>query len=77
MNVNNITIDIVYTWVDLNNIEWLKKGMNSQKKDDNDISRYCSDLNEILYSIKSIKKYFRNKYRKYLLYQIVIIYLIS
>lgn len=59
-------IDIVFTWVDYNNKEWIKK-----KKQDaiecnakyNSSNRYNSNLNEITYAIRSTEKYFKNKYR--------------
>ena len=57
-------IDIVYTWVDPKDEEWIIqrnkfKGIKSVP----DLCRYNSDLNEIYYSIKSIEKYFNHDYR--------------
>ena len=59
-------IDIVFTWVDHTDKEWMKK-----KKQDaiecnakyNVNNRYNSNLNEIIWAIRSIEKYFKNKYR--------------
>lgn len=60
-NKNIIRLDIVYTYVDSNDKKWLK-----QKKRDcniNSVYRYNSDLEEIKYSVYSVEKYFKNKFR--------------
>ena len=58
-------IDIVFTWVDFNDVNWIKK----KKRDGleyNEVvntNRYNSNLNEIKYAVRSIEKYFKNNYR--------------
>jgi hypothetical protein len=52
-------IDIVYTWVDGNNEDWLAekaKYMPSQKRTDNKKKRYRNN-NEIMYSLRSVEKF--------------------
>ena len=61
-------IDIVFTWVDYKNKEWIKKKNQDSIKCNNIVkynnnNRYNSNLNEIKYAIRSIEKYFKNKYR--------------
>jgi hypothetical protein len=58
-------IDIVFTWVDFNDVKWnkkRKKDMIECKKVNNN-NRFNSNLNEIKYAVRSIEKYFKNKYR--------------
>lgn len=62
-------IDIVFTWVDHSDKEWIKKKnqdaknvINYNPKYDGN-NRYNSNLNEIIYAVRSIEKYFKNKYR--------------
>ena len=56
-------LDIVFTYVDSNDIEWNKKKNNDLKIKNEYNNRYNSNLDEIKYSIKSIEKYFKNKFR--------------
>ena len=61
-------IDIVFTWVDYKNKEWIKKKNQDAIKCNNIVkynnnNRYNSNLNEIKYAVRSIEKYFKNKYR--------------
>ena len=60
-------IDIVFTWVDYKDKEWIKKKNQDAIKCNNNVmhnnNRYNSYLNEIKYAVRSIEKYFKNKYR--------------
>jgi hypothetical protein len=61
-------IDIVFTWVDYKDKEWIKKKNQDAIKCNNNVmhnnnNRYNSHLNEIKYAVRSIEKYFKNKYR--------------
>jgi hypothetical protein len=61
----NIIIDIVYTYVDFNDKKWLKqkiKDCNIKNKEKLNY-RYNSNLEEIKYSVYSVEKYFKNKFR--------------
>ena len=54
-------IDIVFTWVDYKNKEWIKKKNQDAIKCNNIVkhntnNRYNSNLNEIKYAIRSIEK---------------------
>lgn len=58
-------IDIVYTYVDSKDIDWLNekqfyKGGNNDYT--NNLARSDTSLNELLYSIRSVEKYFANQY---------------
>lgn len=60
-------IDIVYTWVDPNNEDWLKKkNRHVSKKNSysNHGCRYDSSLEELKYSLRSLDKYFGKYVRK-------------
>jgi len=61
-------IDIIFTWVDYKDEEWIKKKNQDSIKCNNNVkhnnnNRYNSSLNEIKYAVRSIEKYFKNKYR--------------
>jgi hypothetical protein len=60
-------IDIIFTWVDYKHKEWIKKKNQDAIKNNivkhNNNNRYNSNLNEIKYAVRSIEKYFKNKYR--------------
>ena len=59
-------VDIVFTWVDYKDKEWIKKKNQDAIKYNNivkDNNKYNSSLNEIKYAVRSIEKYFKNKYR--------------
>jgi hypothetical protein len=60
-------IDIIFTWVDYKDKEWTKKKNQDAIKCNNNVmhnnNRYNSSLNEIKYAVRSIEKYFKNKYR--------------
>jgi hypothetical protein len=59
-------IDIIFTWVDYKDKEWIKKKNQDAIKYNNIAkynNRYNSSLNETKYAIRSIEKYFKNKYR--------------
>lgn len=61
----NIIIDIVYTYVDFNDKKWLKqKNKDCNIKNAGNLNyRYNSNLEEIKYSVYSVEKYFKNKFR--------------
>ncbi|WP_052283173.1 stealth family protein [Kluyvera genomosp. 1] len=56
----NFPVDVVYTWVDNNDIKWLEKINNYNVKNKERLGRYSTDKarfdnhNEIFYSIKSV-----------------------
>jgi hypothetical protein len=60
-------IDIIFTWIDYKDKEWIKKKNQDAIKCNNNVmhnnNRYNSQLKEIKYGIRSIEKYFKNKYR--------------
>ena len=60
-------IDIVYTYVDINDKDWQnEKRFFSQKEGllkDKYINQFNSNLEEIRYSLRSLDVYFKNKYR--------------
>jgi len=56
-------VDIVFTWVDYKDKEWIKKKNQDAIKYNNivkDNNKYNSSLNEIKYAVRSIEKYFKN-----------------
>lgn len=59
-------IDIIFTWVDYKHQGWIKKKKQDEIKYNivkHNNNRYNSSLNEIKYAVRSIEKYFKNKYR--------------
>lgn len=59
-------IDIVFTYVDFNDVKWINK-KNKDMLECNKVvvnnNHYNSNLNEIKYAVRSIEKYFKNNYR--------------
>lgn len=64
-NDKKVIIDIVYTYVDFTDKKWLKQKMKDCNiKNKGTLNyRYNSNLEEIKYSVYSIEKYFKNKFR--------------
>lgn len=61
--MKDIILDIIFTYVDHTDKKWLKQKLKDCNIKNYKINLYNSDLNEIKYSVESIKKYFKNNYR--------------
>ena len=61
---HDMLVDIVYTYVDHTDAEWCAKRKEDCEtyRHDSPEGRYNTNLNELMYSIRSLEKYFKDKY---------------